>query len=147
MLIQLEPHQLDAVLPLYHAALGQPGCTWSEEYPSPECLAEDIRTGCLWGWVENGRIIAAAAVEQADEADVVCLARVVTARDCQGRGVARQMLAVLLEKLRQKYSGVRLLVSPDNPAALRLYARLGFRSAGECDCYDHHWLIEERLLS
>ncbi len=36
------------ILVLYRSLIGQPGCTWCEEYPDEEIVAEDLHSGSLY---------------------------------------------------------------------------------------------------
>ncbi|MCJ9669002.1 MULTISPECIES: GNAT family N-acetyltransferase [unclassified Neorhizobium] len=50
--------------------------------------------------------------------------------DARGHGLAKNMLATLINDVRGMVSELRLTVSTDNPAAYRLYHDLGFREYG-----------------
>jgi ribosomal protein S18 acetylase RimI-like enzyme len=50
--------------------------------------------------------------------------------DARGYGLAKDMLAQLIEDVRRTVGELRLTVSTDNPAAYRLYHDLGFREYG-----------------
>lgn len=51
----------------------------------------------------------------------------------QGKGIATEACLLVLDKFRQdgRYSTVRIGVSPDNLAAIRVYEKIGFRNTGE----------------
>ena len=41
------------ILALYRLLIGRPGCTWCEEYPDEEIVAEDLHSGSLYCAREN----------------------------------------------------------------------------------------------
>lgn len=49
----------------------------------------------------------------------------------QGKGIGRKFLEELIEMLRQEnYARIELTVEADNPTAIRLYEKLGFKKEG-----------------
>lgn len=147
-----------AVLALYRSLIGTPGTTWNEYYPGPEEVAGDIARGSLWClWGEDGELYGAASLgdDDADIRDLPCwtpveksceLSRVGIRRDLHGQGIGEALARLLLEEARRQGRGaVRLLVSRDNPAAVRLYQKLGFATCGETQMYGVNWLCQERV--
>ena len=64
-----------------------------------------------------------------------------------GQGIGTFLLGSALAVARGKgFDVMRLLVSPGNPPALALYRRAGFRTVGEDDRFDQHWLCQELPL-
>ena len=53
--------------------------------------------------------------------------------DARGRGIGTGLLTALKEEAKKKKRGVTLSVRKENPAAIRLYRRLGFYCVGESD--------------
>ena len=57
-----------SIVQLYHAIIGTPGCTWDEEYPSAEDVAEDIKLSCLYCLEDGiGTLVAVAAAGAFEE--------------------------------------------------------------------------------
>ena len=74
-------------------------------------------------------------------------ARLAVARDCQNRGLAREMVVHILGVLKERgYRSVHILVNRDNIKAIRSYAHIGFRTVGECEMYNQHFLCYEKEL-
>ena len=68
-------------------------------------------------------------------------------RDLHGQGMGEAFTRRLLEEAKaQGRETARLLVSRDNPAAARLYQKLGFRTCGETRMYQVDWLCQELPL-
>ncbi len=153
------PEDEAEVLALYRSLLGTPGTTWNEYYPGPEEVTADTARGSLWcAWGEDGSLLAAASLgdDDSDIRDLSCwapaaksceLSRVGVRRDLHGQGMGEAFTRRLLEEAKaQGRETVRLLVSRDNPAAARLYQKLGFRTCGETRMYQVDWLCQELPL-
>jgi len=147
------------VLALYRSLTGTPGTTWNEDYPGPEYVEGDIARGSLWClWGPDGTLWGAASLGDDDEdvRDLPCwtpaqksceLCRIGIRGDLHGRGLGEALVLRLLEEVRREGRDyVRLLVSRDNPAAVRLYQKLGFATCGETRLYDVDWLCQERKI-
>ena len=147
------------MLALYRSLLGTPGTTWNEYYPGPEEVTADTARGSLWcAWGEDGSLLAAASLgdDDPDIRDLSCwtpaaksceLSRVGVRRDLHGQGMGEAFTRRLLEEAKaQGRETARLLVSRDNPAAARLYQKLGFRTCGETRMYQVDWLCQELPL-
>ncbi|MBR6706221.1 MAG: GNAT family N-acetyltransferase [Clostridia bacterium] len=149
----------DGVLRLYREQIGRKYCFWNEDYPGPETIAADLkRQGLFVMKNAAGEIIAAISVEE--DADVDRLdcwtpsllpggeyARLAVLPAWQNRGLARRMVVHILEVLKQRgFKSVHILVNRDNITAIRSYAHIGFRVAGECRMYDQHFLCYEKPL-
>lgn len=149
----------DAVLRLYREQVGQEFCFWNEDYPGKETIAFDLSRDALFVMKdENGRIIAAISAEEDEDVNRLdCwtaslqpggeYARLAVARDCQNRGLAREMVVHILGVLKERgYRSVHILVNRDNIKAIRSYAHIGFRTVGECEMYNQHFLCYEKEL-
>ena len=150
---------LDELMKLYKAAVGEEGCTWNEDYPNEDDIRGDIGRASLYCMRDGqGSIMAAFAID--DDAEVRALScwsaqnepagevsRLVVRRDCQNRGIARRMLAFAMEELaRRGYAGIHFLVSKTNERAIRSYSRLNFELAGETELYGQDWYCYEKEL-
>lgn len=147
------------ILALYRSLIGQPGCTWCEEYPDEEIVAEDLRSGSLYCARENGSIVGAVSVEWQDEEierfdcwskenePAAYLSRVAVSREMQGRGLAKDLMRYAMAEMKTRgMKTARYLVSPGNEAAMRAYRALAFDFSGEADAFGQHWLCYEKSL-
>jgi ribosomal protein S18 acetylase RimI-like enzyme len=154
-----EERDRDAVLALYAACSKLPGCTWSEDYPSRESFDTDLEHGWLYCLKEEDAVIAAVSLGdfgELEDKDIPwsnavqrpCeLARIGVLPSYNGKGIGTLVVNHTIETARaQGFDGIRLLVSPGNPRAVAMYLRAGFKTMGETDLYDHHWLCQELKL-
>ena len=147
------------ILVLYRSLIGQPGCTWCEEYPDEEIVAEDLHSGSLYCARENGSIVGAVSIEWRDEEverfdcwskenePAAYLSRVAVSRSAQGKGLAKEMMRRAMAEMKAR--GMKTacyLVSPGNEAAMRAYRALAFDFSGEADAFGQHWLCYEKRL-
>jgi ribosomal protein S18 acetylase RimI-like enzyme len=154
-----EEGDCEAVLALYTACSKLPGCTWSEEYPNRESFDTDLSNGWLYCLKEGGDIIAVVSLGDFQElqSDKIpwdedirrpCeLARIGVQPRHGGKGVGAYVLSCSIDSARRLgFDGIRLLVSPQNLPAVAMYRRAGFKTVGEIDKYDRHWLCQELTL-
>lgn len=154
------PQDTAGVLRLYREQIGRKYCFWDENYPGPETIEADLaRQGLFVMKNEADEIIAAISVEE--DADVDRLdcwtpelqpggeyARLAVTPALQNQGLAQRMVAHVLDVLRARgFKSVHILVNRENIKAIRSYAHIGFREAGECFMYNQHFLCYEKALS
>ena len=131
------------------------GCTWDDDYPGEMQFSGDVARNALYVLRENGRIVAAMSAGFENEHDHFSMwqtshrpgeiSRVAVHPDYQGRRLGSRLMKMTLASLRGKgYDAARLLVSPGNPSARRLYERNGFVYRGFARCYGQIWLCMER---
>lgn len=149
----------DEIYALYRSLIGEPYGTWNEEYPSRELVGEDLAQGDVFVMRDGrGRIVSAIVNEETDEFDDMGawypdvtrwaqFGRLGVAKDMQGRGIARRMLAHAMEAVKaQGCDAVRFLVGAHNIPAQRSYAKLGFDVCGEAKAWDEEWLCYQKRL-
>lgn len=151
----------EEIFALYRSLIDMPDGTWDEEYPSKEIVDDDLENQIILVMRnEKKDIIAAIAISDEDEdfeddrigwyPDIlrwIALSRLGVSKDMQGRGIAKQMLLAAMDHCRQHgYEAVRFLVSKDNPAPQRAYAKLNFDICGEIELYEHRWLCYQKRL-
>ena len=147
------------ILVLYRSLIGQPGCTWCEEYPDEEIVGEDLHSDSLYCARENGSIVGAVSIEWQDEEmerfdcwskenePAAYLSRVAVSRSAQGKGLAKELMRRAMAEMKARgVKTVRYLVSPGNEAAMRAYRALAFDFSGEADAFGQHWLCYEKRL-
>lgn len=147
-----------AIVSLYKASLGLPGCTWDEEYPSEETAMLDLAAGCLYAAESGGAVIGAVSVIPENELDDCTfwqiadgsrreIARVVIAPAHRGHGYAAVMLQALFDRLQNDgCRAVHLLAATCNPAAVATYRRLGFETRGRYHAYGFDYFAMEKIL-
>ena len=156
----MEAIQEDApeILALYRSELGTPLCMWDEEYPTEREIAFDLSRNALVVLKENGRIIAAVSLDQDEQVEALDvwskelqpsgeLSRLAVAADYQNQGIAGLMIRQGMELLREKgCKSAHFLVSVENEKALRAYAHLNRKNAGECFLYGMRFYCYEKRL-
>ena len=86
-----------------------------------------LATGCYLGVEVAGELVASAGVHVLDRVNgVAAIGNVATAPSHRGRGLGRLVTSALCDRLRREVPTIGLNVAVDNPAARRLYRRLGF---------------------
>lgn len=145
---------------LYHAAIGSPGCTWSQDYPNEDDTMGDFERNdlfCLKN--DDGEIIGAISIDDDELVEslscwdkslrpVAELSRLVVKEEYRNQGIARQLLTCGMQELEKRgYKGAHFLVSKNNERALRSYAKLDFHNCGESDLYDGNWWCYEKDLT
>ena len=159
-IVMAGPQDAEDVLRLYREQLGRPYCFWDEDYPGPDTIAADLaRQGLFVMKDETGRIIAAISVEEDEDVNRLdCwtpalqpggeFARLAVTPACQNQGLAQQLVRHMLGVLRARgFRSVHILVNRENVKAIRSYAHIGFRAAGECFMYQQHFLCYEKALA
>ena len=132
---------------------------WDEIYPSEADLAADIAAEQMYCGSDGSRIAVIYVLNQAcdpayQNADWMytggqffVLHRFCVDPAYQHRGLAQQTLQHLEDALkRQGCMAIRLDVFTENPAALRLYERNGYRQTGTADWRKGRFLLMEKLL-
>ena len=152
----------DEILNLYKMQLGREFCPWDEHYPEAKEIDFDLSRDALFVMKEDTeageKIIAAISIDDDPNVESMeCwsedrkpgaeLARLAVHPDWQNQGLARQMLAFGMEKIKEKgYKSVHFLVNRLNTKALRSYAVFGFETVGECSLYDQPFICYEKAL-
>ncbi len=144
------------ILSFYHSFIGSEGCTWDAGYPAMEHVRMDIEKGNLFLVRDEKGIVATISIDSDEQVDALGnwtiansreAARLAVRNDLQGQGIARDMLRLLMEELKEQgYEGLHFLVSPGNPAALASYAKLAFANRGVVNMYGHEWFCYEKRL-
>ena len=148
------------VMSLYTLQKGRDCCFWTADYPAWENVEEDLARGNLFVMKNPaGDILAAVSIEIDEAVDnLPCwsarlapageIARLAVHPDFQRQGLARRMIAYVMQVLKERgYRSIHLLVNAKNDPAKRTYGFFHFDRAGECDMYDQHFLCLEKELS
>jgi ribosomal protein S18 acetylase RimI-like enzyme len=130
---------------------------WDESYPTREYIDEDIARGELWALTEDGRLIAAISLLEEDfenglDAGWTDVPSCVLTRLCvdphfQGRGIGAEMMRrITKEAARFGFHATRHLASVNNPAALHLYRKLGYRELRQVRFFGSDFIAFELLI-
>lgn len=149
--------ELQTVFHMYRSSVGREGCAWDDVYPGYREVEQDFAGQNLYVLVHGSHIMGAVSVvdppELADEDIWYCqsyaeIARVVVDASVSGQGYASFMLLELFRILKEQgTASIRLSVSLGNPAALRLYQKLGFRFLKRKELYGGEYFLCEKILS
>ena len=137
IITKAKPSDAAEVFALYRSIIGQPFCTWSDEYPTFAIVKRDIHTGSLYVLKDSqGLLIAAAAAGPDDELEDFkwqpknpCeLARVAVSLSMRNHGIGSHLLKYIIADVKIRgFDGIRMLVSVSNLPALAMYDKLGFK--------------------
>ncbi len=151
-----QPQEAQEILDFYHSFIGTEGCTWDEGYPAMEHVCMDIEKGNLFVVKDADGIVATISIDSDEKVDSLKqwsianskeAARLAVRRDMQGKSIAREMLILLMQKLKDRgYEGIHFLVSPGNPAALSSYRKLNFENRGTVHLYEKDWFCYEKRI-
>ncbi|HET7838378.1 MAG TPA: GNAT family N-acetyltransferase [Rectinemataceae bacterium] len=151
----------EAIHALYEAAKewGRQGGSsdWDESYPNREILMEDLEQGRIYVHEEGARIVAAISLLKDwridiaphawEEEDACSLARLCVHPELQGRGLGESMMRMISERAKAMgFKATHHLASKSNPAANRLYERMGYLRKGELALYDTDFIAYELPL-
>ena len=146
------------ILKLYKAQLGREFCPWNEYYPSMDEIEFDLSRDSLFVMKEDDKIIAAISIDDDEQVDSLPywsaelvpgaeLSRLAVSPDCQGKGVAKEMIVYGLEQLKKRnFKSLHFLVNKHNVKALKCYSAFDFTKVGECELYDQPMLCYEMEL-
>ena len=148
-----EKTELNEIINFYHSFIGTSGCTWHLDYPNEEIVRNDIDSQSLYTLRDKeNTLVAVAAAGKSDELLELewslkkpCdLARIGVALALQGQGFGTIMLKQVINAVAERgFDGIRMLVNKNNPAALALYNKNGFRKCGETRMYDRDFFCYE----
>ena len=94
--------------------------------------ARRIEQGRTWVWVEEGRLIFKAEIVS-DTPDVIYVEGVWVNPEERGKGYGLRCISQLSRNLLQRTRSVSILVNEQNPAALSLYRKAGYKVSGYYD--------------
>ena len=142
------PNEVDAIMQVIEEAkkcLADAGSTqWQNGYPNTETIIEDIISGQAYVALEEGELLAYAAVTKSPEkayeaiydgnwegkeAEYLVFHRIAVASDVQGKGVAQTFLEGLIEGF--DYLDFRSDTHAQNKAMQHIFEKLGFKQVGK----------------
>lgn len=155
------PEEADGIFAMYRAAAVRGrengSSAWDDDYPDLRTLQEDLAQGRLLVLEEGGAILACVSLLESEEPETEGLswtparacfpARLCVDPDRQGEGLGERVMRHLADHARAEGLGsIRLLAAVANPAANRLYERLGYRRTGLITLYGLEFSGYERLV-
>lgn len=148
---------IPSLLAVCRAAAGTDGSTWDDSYPNADILTEDVRNGALYKIMEENTAVGLLALgatgelslldDPSDGAHPFDFARFGIHPRHQGKGIGHEALAEAV-RLCERLGGtsLRVLVSPGNPAALRVYRKEGFEPIRQVHLWDRDYLYCRKRL-
>lgn len=132
---------------------------WDELYPTREDFMKDIHKKTLFVAMEEKKLAAIYVISrECDDAyrkctwdnseDTSCIIhRLCVSPEYQNMGLGKQILKHIEEQLRTLgYESVRLDVFAENPYALKLYEKAGYKRRGTADWRKGRFWIMEKTL-
>lgn len=146
----------EEILALYKTMLYGPA-DWNEHYPNEDTIDFDMSRNALYVMKnELDEIIAAISIDEDEEVDKLpCwsimpggeLSRLCVRKDMQNHGIAKEMMRYAFDVLKNEgKNGVHILVRTGHTKALSTYAKLGFKTVGECHLFDNDFICMEIKL-
>ena len=142
------PNEVDAIMQVIEEAkkcLADAGSTqWQNGYPNTETIIDDIISGQAYVALEEGELLAYAAVTKSPEkayeaiydgnwqgkdAEYIVFHRIAVASDVQGKGVAQTFLEGLIEGF--DYLDFRSDTHDQNKVMQHIFEKLGFKQVGK----------------
>ena len=142
------PNEVDAIMQVIEEAkkcLADAGSTqWQNGYPDTETIIDDIISGQAYVALEEGELLAYAAVTKSPEkayeaiydgnwegkeAEYLVFHRIAVASDVQGKGVAQTFLEGLIEGF--DYLDFRSDTHAQNKVMQHIFEKLGFKQVGK----------------
>ncbi|WP_142558575.1 GNAT family N-acetyltransferase [Streptococcus mitis] len=142
------PNEVDAIMQVIEEAkkcLADAGSTqWQNGYPNTETIIDDIISGQAYVALEEGELLAYAAVTKSPEkayeaiydgnwegkeAEYLVFHRIAVASDVQGKGVAQTFLEGLIEGF--DYLDFRSDTHDQNKVMQHIFEKLGFKQVGK----------------
>ncbi len=149
----------DEILALYNMQKGREYCPWEDEYPSLETIDFDLKNDGLFVMKnDEGLIIAAISIDKDEKVEALEfwtdslrpggeLSRLAVHTDYQNRGIAPKMITHCMSVLKERgYKSVHYMVNKLNVKAMRSYAKLDMRVAGEVFMYQQPFICYEKEL-
>lgn len=116
---------------------------WDEQYPTREIIEKDISEGLAFGFFHQDELRGYIVLNEEYSPEynmlewkdtngtALIVHRLSIKADCQGQGIAKQLMIFAEEYARNKrYSSTRLDAFLHNKAALNLYKNLGYTKVG-----------------
>lgn len=132
---------------------------WDEVYPNAETIAADLASGTLHVLCEHDSIVASITIDSnldplwqgmdwsADSEPAAAVHRLMVHPSQQGRGLAKRLMQHAEEvALAKNCRSIRLDTFLQNPVAMALYPRLGYRRTGTAMMRKGEFAGYEKLL-
>lgn len=149
----------DEILHLYKSCIGQPGCAWTDTYPTEENIDYDLSRNSLFVYkTDFGEIAGTISIDYDENVEkLTCwskelapgreLSRVGVKTEYQNKGLALKLFQNAMKELvRRGFKSAHYLVAAENVRARKAYDKLKFTMVGETDLYGEHYICYEKEL-
>lgn len=164
MIRKVNPDEEQNVCDLFSRAIaqmiGKGIYQWDEIYPDNQTLTSDIEKNEMYGFYQDGTLCGAIVLNEiqlepyacvhwsVDDAKPLVVHRLCIHPDFQNRGIAYALMEFAEAYAEQYgYRSIRLDAFQDNPAALRLYQRLGYMHRGSISLRKGTFYCYEKLTT
>ncbi|MFT4168474.1 MAG: GNAT family N-acetyltransferase [Dysgonomonas sp.] len=132
---------------------------WDEIYPARSDIENDINNNNAFGYIHNEKVSAYITLNELQSPEYAALAwgiegrnlivhRLSVSPDMQGKGIARKMMLFAEEyATAQKYDSIRLDAFTENPTAINLYLKLGYKEVGSVIFRKGKFLCYEKRIN
>lgn len=147
---------IDGITDMVSRIIKGPNTVWDEEYPTRRFFEETLGYKGLYVAEECGKIVGTMGVQPVEDifADLPCWTPAKNAcegvrlgfdPDYQGKHLAIPFQKFCLADCasRLHYDAFRFTVSKDNPRAIHVYDRFGYKRVGEVNWLDMDWYCYE----
>ena len=147
---QADLNDFNDINKLYRNVIKTTFTTWDKNYPSKDMIKDDILTERMLAMVSDDKIIGVAAIDDNKFNDTVKVggfARICISPKLQGKGLGTKFVKHILEVLKERgCKKVKLRVSMQNIAAIKMYEKCGFANIGTDINFDLEWFLFEKEL-
>jgi GNAT superfamily N-acetyltransferase len=131
---------------------------WDEIYPTRKDIARDIADGSMYVLEKGGRILSAVTLDTAAAPEYIdghwqydlpyyVVHRLCVHPESQGKGIAAYTMRLAEERAKgQGLGALRLDAFAQNPAALRLYEKLGYQNVGSVRFRKGRYFLFEKSI-
>ena len=129
------------IMALYKDVIKNTFTTWDENYPSEDMIKGDIDDGNFYVLKDNLKIVAASFLgKKTDDKELwqnalsspMGVARICVSPTQQGKGVGTYFMKMLIDEAKKRGAdGMHFHVCVQNPSAIKMYEKCGFRKFGD----------------
>jgi ribosomal protein S18 acetylase RimI-like enzyme len=95
---------------------------------------EFVEEGYFYGLYDNGKLVSLAGITaKSKKFGIVAIGNIATDPEYRGKGLATEVVTVLINRLSKEFKNISLNVKCDNVPAVNFYKKLGFRIIGTFD--------------
>ena len=130
-----------------------------KKYPNKQCLKEDILNNEMYSGIIDRTIVSTIVVNKNFSEEYrnckwdyngdnyIVIHRLCVNSEYQNKGIATKTMEIIEKEWKnKKIESIKLDAFSRNPAALRLYDKLGYKKVGEMDSWKGIFYIFEKIL-